>query len=204
MNKYINYLQHILEEQKKEKTNRTRLFEAAKSTKLDKVIVELDGNESAAATRLAKEYKRLLEEQKALTEKIDDLKGKAKQMASGYFDAKEELFTRILNTVSMTITISKESKRKSEKFDVDGAFGAIAKLVPELTKKIEDIRKKFTEVKETAVKSSVKVDVKESAIGDIIKKVKDAAKKFLDSIKTWGKSYDTKLNNIKTKYLKKG
>ena len=173
---------------------------------LDKVTLALEGADSGAMTRLAKRYERLDKSAKLLKEKRDQLNAAAKDVGDRIFDAEDAVATRVIETVSYTVMLtaaqSAEMKQPTAKVDYESAFSELARLVPELTEQMDRIRQKYTEMippKDTPVGLRVKAKVQEG----LLDTVKVMWTKFLDSIKQWGRSYDTQLANIKKKYALK-
>lgn len=170
---------------------------------LDKVTLELEGSDSGAMTRLSKRYERLDKSAKLLKEKRDELNAAVKDVGDRIFDAEDATATRIIETITYTVMLTAsqkaEHKAATQKTDYESAFAELAKLIPELTSKVDEIRAKYTEMippKDTPTALRVKARVAEGLV-DSIKKMWNA---FMDSIKSWGMSYDTKLDAIKKKY----
>ena len=82
---------------------------------IDKVIVTLEGNESGKFTKLAKRFKELREATDELSKTTDELNRDIKEQAIEFFDAADEIHTRIVETVSMTILIGKRQPDSIEK-----------------------------------------------------------------------------------------
>ena len=82
---------------------------------IDKVIVTLEGNESGKFTKLAKKFKELREATDELSKATDELNKDIKEQAIEFFDAADEIHTRIVETVSMTILIGKRQPDSIEK-----------------------------------------------------------------------------------------
>jgi hypothetical protein len=170
---------------------------------LQKVILELEGNDSGAMTRLAKRYERLDKTAKLLKEKRDELNAAVKEVGDRIFDAEDTLVTRVIETISYTVMLTAaekaEHKQPTKKVDYESAFAALARLVPELDEKAKEILDKYTEMippKDTPTALKVKPKLEEG----LWSKLKDMWTKFVKSIKEWGTSYDEKLDAIKAKY----
>lgn len=173
---------------------------------LDRVTAELSGADSGVMTRLGNRYKRLDRTAKLLKEKRDEANARAKEIVEGMFNAEDEVLTRVVDTVSLTLTLSKfvsgASKDPTKTVNYEGAFAEIAKLVPELEEQMKAIIDKYTTT-EKATDTPVKLLVKhkenkvdEGLVGDMI----DAIKSFTRKIFSWGDAYGEKLNAIKKKY----
>jgi hypothetical protein len=174
---------------------------------IDKVIVSLDGSQSTKFTKLAKKFKELKEATEELSAKTNALNAEIKDEALDLFDASDEVYTRIIETVSMTLNISKrqpDSIEKSEKINYEKIITDITALVPELTEKIAEIIKANTTVEEktkVAKSPALRVDLKEASnFKEIIAFAKRTFKSMLSAIKFWGKTYDKKLADIEKRF----
>lgn len=171
---------------------------------IDKVIVTLQGNESGKFTKLAKQFKELKEKTEELSKATDKLNAEIKEEAIEFFDAADEIHTRIVETVSMTILIGKrqpDSIEKTSKVDYEQIIKDITALVPDLAEQIDDIIKANTQVEEklkVAKAPQLRVDLKEDiSIAGIIKFARAIGRKLLSSIKSWGRSYDKKVVDLR-------
>lgn len=170
---------------------------------LDKVTLELEGSDSGAMTRLAKRYERLDKSAKLLKEKRDELNAAVKEVGDRIFDAEDALATRIIDTISYTVMLTAaekaETKKPKEEIDFASAYAELARLVPELAAKADEIRTKYTTMippKDTPTALRVKAKVQEG----LLDMVKAQWSKFMDMINQWGRSYDSKLDALKKKY----
>lgn len=170
------------------------------SGKLDRVIVELSGRESEKFTKLAKSFKRTKTQIERLVKVQDALNAEVKKEAIDLFDAQDEVMTRVVNTVSLGITISKKPEVKDTiKTDWEQVAKGIMALTPELDDKIKELIEQFTTVKAGVPKDmSLRIDIKEGIISDAFGKLLGKLKSFLNSIKSWGSSYDSKLEKLKS------
>lgn len=173
------------------------------SGKLDRVIVELSGRDSKKFTELAQSFKRTKTQIERLVKVQDALNAKVKKEAIDLFDAQDEVMTRVVNTVSLGITISKKPEVKDTiKTDweqVAKGIKALMTLTPELDTKIKELIEQFTTVKAGVPKDvSLRIDIKEGIISDAFGKLLGKLKSFLNSIKSWGSSYDSKLEKLKS------
>jgi hypothetical protein len=167
--------------------------------KVDRVIVQLEGRQSEAFTKLAKNFKRTKTHIERLEKVMESLNKEVKDKAIDLFNAEDEIATRVVDTVSIGITISKLPEVKDVvKTDWERIAKELASLTPELDAKLKELTKKFTTVKAGIQKGvSLRVDLKEGKISDIFDKLKNMFKSFLESVKSWGDSYDSKLDKIK-------
>ena len=172
---------------------------------IDKVIVSLAGNQSGVFTKLAGKFKELREKTDELSKQTDALNAEVKEAAIDLFDATDEVYTRIVETVSLTILIGKQEKPKQETVttvNYQQIIAEISALVPELTDKIEEIIKANTnvDVKTKDPKSpQLRVTIKEGMIEDLIKYAKQVFKPMLQSIRSWSRGYSKKLKALEKK-----
>jgi hypothetical protein len=107
--------------------------------------------------------------------------------------------------VSYTITLSAaeraEHKQPTKKVDFEAAFKALSELVPELQQKAEEILNQYTAmVPPTDTPTRLRVKPKTEVSEGIMSTLKSAISSFISKIKSWGKSYDKKLDDIKEKF----
>lgn len=171
---------------------------------IDKVTVTLSGNQSGKFTKLAKQFKELKEKTEELQSQTNALNAEIKEEAIDLFDAADEVYTRIVETVSMTILIGKrqpDSIEKTEKINYEQIIKDITALVPDLTEQIDQIIQANTQVEEklkVAKAPQLRVDLKEDfSFESIVKFVKSIGKKLVQSIKNWGRDYDKKVKSLR-------
>lgn len=191
------------------------LFEARKSdlpyeekkTKgiINRVIVSLKGNESGAATRLTKRYEELDEALKDLADKRNALNSEVKELVDDLFDAEDCIYTRVVETISYTITLSKgekaESKTPKKSIDYEGAFKALSALVPDLTEQVKLITEEFTkEIPTTDTPQKLTVKRTDEGLKDTASRLVAKFKRLLASVKKWAEGYDSKLEKVKNRF----
>jgi hypothetical protein len=161
--------------------------------KIDRVIVQLEAGKSASFTKLSKQYANLHVLIEQLEERKNELNAETKKAVESYFDAEDEVFTRVVETVSMTATLSKLAQ-PTPKVDYEKVVDELLKLMPELTDKVNELKKAATTMsKPKSPMLSVKVN--EGADG-LLDKLKSYAKRLYNSVKSWGKMYDRKLMKV--------
>lgn len=183
-------------------TEKTKGKDAEKH--VDRVIVELEGNQSGVMSRLTKRYFRLDRALKAMAKARDELNVKMKDTSEEFFDAEDVAYTRVVETCSFTVTLSKAIKAadKPSKISVDyqAIAAALEELVSqELTEKIEEIKKAYTQIippEDTPTKLTVKSKLEEG-LSDAWKAFKLKIKTFTKSVLQWAKGYDKKLAALK-------
>lgn len=173
---------------------------------LDKVMLELEGNNSGAMSRLMTRYTRLDKTAKLLKERRDEVNAQVKDVADRLFDAEDALATRIIETVSYTVMLTKaekaETKEPKKEIDYASAYSELAKLVPELEAQAKAILEKYTTSippKDTPTALRVKSKVDEGVVS-VVKGWVAQAKAFVKEVLSWGRSYDAKLDSFRRKY----
>lgn len=178
--------------------------------KVDRVIVELEGSQSGAMTRLASRYDRLEKAIKKMGEKRDELNAKIKEQVEELFAPEDVVLTRVVETVSFTMTLSKlvksEEQEPKKVVKYDKIAEELAKLIPdELQAQVDAIVAKYTEISIAAEKSPalrVKSKVDESlneGVFDLFKSIGSKIAKWLKDTAKWAVSYDKKLDALKKK-----
>lgn len=177
--------------------------------KLDRVTVALEGTESAALSRVAKRYTRLEKSLEAMKVQREELNERLKDEVAGLFDAEDAVVTRVVETVSFTLTLAKEIQKvePTVKRDYEAIANELAKLIPEeLQSKIEEITQLYTTIipPKPPVKKISVAPINEGLISTIKAAVRAVATKARQMIR-WGTSYDSKLQGLqdKLKDLKK-
>jgi hypothetical protein len=176
--------------------------------KLDKVTVALSGNESGQFTKMIKEYVEIEKQIETLGEKRGQLNAEMKEKAEDLFDAEEIYVTRIIETASATIQLSKAAiaKRSDDKVDYEKAFKALMELMPELKERGQELIKEFTAPGELGKPKSSALTIKdvnedvqldEAAVKDLFKIFTDKFKALKKSFTSWARGYDSKLKRIK-------
>lgn len=166
---------------------------------LDRVTVELTGTESGVMSRLTKRYERLDRSAKLLKEKRDELNIKMKDVSEDFFAAEDAVLTRVVDTVSFTVTLSKAEKGadKPKKVEIDYAaiVQELSNLLPELEEQIKAVTAKYTSVTDAA-DSPVKLIVKAKKVDEGIM---DTLKGWVNKVFAWATGYDKKLAALKKK-----
>ncbi len=170
---------------------------------LDKVAAVLEGKQGSYTTALAREYDQVNNEYKELKEERKELRGDLLEHAESLFDAEDEVATRIIETVGLTLQLDKPVSYEREDFDKEGFLKELMDLVPELEEQIEELIEKYTEVKQ--IERSSRVRVKEEGMKDKVQrawnKVSDVLYGFWQKVRRWGQNYDRRLEKIRAKYL---
>lgn len=173
--------------------------------KVERLTVQLKGKDSTAMTKLAKEYMELAESIETLSAAKDNLNKEIRAKVLDLFDAEDDILTRVVETVSFTATVAKQTPQAPDKEEITIDYNAILKeltqMVPDLESKIEALTKTYTTVtKKAAAKPkepALRVDmVKEGVIETVLGYVS----KVVESFKAWCFSYDKRLDKLKAKF----
>jgi hypothetical protein len=177
--------------------------------KIDRVTVELAGNPSGVMSRLTSRYDRLDKAIKTMTVKRNEMNEQIKENVTELFNAEDIVLTRVVETISFTLTLSKlvKSAEQNPKTSVDYEAIAkeLAKLIPEeLQAQVEAITKMYTEVSIAADKSPAlriknKNDKLDEGLMDSIKGLANKVVKWAKSMASWAVGYDKKLAALKAK-----
>ena len=161
---------------------------------------------SEICTKLAKKYKELNDLTTQLTQMKEAFNLDAKQHILQYFNAEDEVLTRVVKTVSLTLTLSKKTVRRTETTNLEGFYQELLILLPELADKLKVLRDKYTKIENVETSPGLRVklpgDVEESineATTGIWAKIEDFGNRLLKIFKVWGKQYDHKLETLKQK-----
>lgn len=177
--------------------------------KVERVTAVLEGTESAAMSKLAKRYIRLEQSLKAAQEKRDELNERLKNEVSGLFEPEEAVLTRVVETVSFSLTMAKEIEKRvpeSVKYDYEKIALELAKLIPaELQSKVDEITKMYSTITPASVKPGVKklsVSPLEEGMLNTIKKIAAAISDMAKKFKRWATNFDSSLGNLQDRFNK--
>jgi len=159
--------------------------------KLERVTAILEGKDSAKYTKLASRYSRLKKSNELLKERQDELNKELRASVEGLFDAQDEIYTRVVDTVSLTVTLAKQAP-PSTKVDWESVVLKLTEMVPELEEQIKTLTKEFTTA--GAVKApGVTVKLKEGALADFLAQIKS----YIRSVTRWATGYDKRLEKLR-------
>lgn len=162
--------------------------------KVTAVTAKLEKNKSGVMTKLAARYKEVDEQLKLLTEERDGMNAKIKEELLEYFDAEDAVLTRIVETVSLTAQLAKQSQDSTKVDDSAVVAKLLENATPELAEQIAKLREQCaTIVKAKSPSLTVKIN---EGMFDSIKK---AISRFARSVMSWASRYDRKLEKIRSK-----
>ncbi len=172
------------------------------SVKIEKAIVYLKGSKAKTASKMAKELLEAKQARESAVVKEEALKDKIKPFAEELFDIQDSVWTRVIDTTEVIISLSKASSR--EGFNSDLFLEKIMKKFPKLKQQFLEIAEECKFVSD--VSSRVNVKLKNEGVGDIIKSTYDKIKlqvtKFIDKIKANLDDYDRMIFELKQGLIK--
>ena len=95
--------------------------------KIDRIIVELSGNPSGVMSRLTSRYDRLDKAIKTMSVKRNEMNEQIKDTVTELFNAEDIVLTRVVETVSFTLTLSKLVKASEQNPKTVVDYESIAK-----------------------------------------------------------------------------
>lgn len=204
---HLNLLSSLVSEARHKDLKYT---EKVVKNKIDRVTVELSGIESGVMSALTNRYDRLDRAIKEMTIRRNEMNEKIKDKVTDLFDAEDIVLTRVVETVSFTLTLSKLVKAAEQKdkviVDYESIAKELAKLIPEeLQKAVQEITDRYTEVSLAADKSPalrIKNKNDDKLTEDVLSSLRGFMKsihKWLMGITSWAVKYDKKLNKLKAK-----
>lgn len=158
---------------------------------ITKVIAELDKQKASAASKLAMQYDKLNKALQEAQEQRDIANKDLKEYVDELFDANDALVTRAIETASVTISVAKATQQSMT--DYAKVLEELVKMVPDLTKKVDELKNQYTRIIEKSPALRVKVEE-----GTLKNTVINALISFADKIFGWLDWYDNKLNKIKS------
>lgn len=172
---------------------------------IDRVTVILSGKKSEIFTKLAQRYKKIDNAIKVLGEEREMLNERVKEHMTEMFDATDEVYTRVAESISLTATLSKRtpaSTKDVETFDTEGFIAGLYEALPELEDQLNELVKRYTVVRQvtTAEKSPalrVKLGEAENEISDqLLEKIEEYSSLVNNKILSNLIEYDRKIKPI--------
>ena len=191
----------------------TKAKTAAKE--FSKITAYVSGRTSEWFTKLAKKFKQIDDLNKQLTELRDEANQEAKDALDALFDAEDEIYTRYVETVSLSITMSKAIQARTtttEALDIDGFLEDLMQLVDaDLLPVVQALVVQHTKIKtKTSAAQQGRVSVtlpkpeptEESTLTEdkVREKIANFVARFSAKIMKFATRYDSKLDTIAQKY----
>lgn len=171
---------------------------------LDRVTATLSGTRSGIYTRIANRYKRIDVLIDKLQEQRNRLNEQVKEHVVDLFDAEDECLTRVVETVSLTVTLSKRTPAGSKEisdFDTEGFLEELYSTFPDLEKQLNYLKDKYTtlETVEIPEKSpALRVKLNEDHNENVADKLEDYSDLVYQKVMKGLESFDRKLAHIKS------
>lgn len=160
------------------------------------VLALLHGKHSEEYTRLAykiEEIQKLEDEIKLLKK---DIKGEIKEKIFSLFDAEDKIYTRVVETVSVIFTVSKDPQPTSTVSYKKVLDEFTKHLTPDLIDVLEKLKLKFTAVRQR--EPSLKFKRKDEFLDTDLIQLRSEIRNFYNFIiNVWGPEYDLKLERVK-------
>jgi uncharacterized protein YdcH (DUF465 family) len=174
-----------------------------------KITAFISGKTSELFTKLAKKFSEIDRLTKRIQQLRDEVNQEAKDQIDALFNAEDEVYTRYIETVSLSITMSKaieEQRTQTSNLNVDAFITDVLALVgedlqPTVEKLLEQHTKISTKIR-AAQQGRVSVKIPESTLNesDVLAKVSNFVKGFAAKVMRWAEGYDSKLSNIAKRY----
>ena len=164
----------------------------------DKVVAQLTHYESGRYTNLAKKVLRIKELSAEIKVLEEDVKAGARTDIADLFGAKDIAFTRVIQTRSFILQLTKDPKPTNSVAYAKVLADLEKSLTPELVAVLETLKKKYTTVTQKAPALSVDKIATESIIEEgMWDKIKDVLARLKATIESWATSFDAKLGALK-------
>lgn len=161
----------------------------------DKVIADLTSHDSMVYTKLAQKVKRIEELESEIKALKLEVKSDTRVHVADLFKAEDVVRTRVINTISYMLTLSKDPK-PSETVQYAKVVAELEKqLTPELIAVLESLKEQFKTI--TQKEPSLKIVPRDKIKEDEESPLKTYGGKLLDFIEGWADRYDKKLEALK-------
>ena len=150
---------------------------------------------------MANRYKKIDKIIDMLTEQRNTLNEQVKERLGELFNAEDEVLTRVVETVSLTATLSKRTPASTievEDFDAQGFIEEIYNTMPDLVEQLDEIKKRYTTLNtiEKPEKSpALRVNLNEG-VEDKLDLVEQYSEKSAEMVLYKLNEYDNKISHI--------
>lgn len=199
MSKLLSTFQAAFEA--REPDNKNIEYEVTKQSGLEKVTAVLRARDSEAYTKLAKKLDRVDKLSTEINKLKKEIKSETKEYVADLFDAEDACRTRVIQTVSVIMILSKDPK-PTETYKYAAIVDELEKsLTPELINVLEALKMKFksTVQKEPSLswQGVMPESVVTEAMPQFIQSLVASFKDFLVVVRAWGRRYDLRLEAIR-------
>jgi hypothetical protein len=172
-----------------------------KGLDLDRIIAVLSGIESGKFTRVANKYRQIDRLEKLCKRKRDELNSLVKGKFQDLFDVQDEIYTRVIESVSLVATLAKKTDPKTEYEDFDevGYTQELEVLLGKLGESLENLQAKYTKIlpivdpESPSPKLTVKLKEDLSNMTEIVY----WCHVYQQKVKAWLVSWDSEFNRLK-------
>ena len=168
-------------------------YEISRDPKANKAIINLRGRDSEKYTKLANRIEQLQELETEIKDIKKAIKSETKELIGDLFEAEDTVFTRVVETVSVVFTMSKDPK-PTESVSYAKVLTALTEhLTPELIEKLEELKKAYTSTSQREPSLSIKREFVDNSQQQLLNYCYTIKQNF----QYWAQAYDRKLNQIK-------
>ena len=153
------------------------------------VVAVLKSYNSQSYTKLAQKVERISTLETEIKQLKEEVKAETRENISDLFDAEDAVKTRVVETVSFILTLSKDPEPTRTPKYKDILEELSNHLTPELISVLEELKKQMVTVTQKSPSLKVK-PIAEGIIGSVFAKLKELVFK-------WGQRYDQKLDQLK-------
>lgn len=159
----------------------------------ERVVAQLKSYNSAEYTRLANRVEEISQLEAEIKQAKEDVKSMAREHVAALFTADDIAKTRVVDTVSFILTLSKDPK-PTESYQHAKIIGELTNhLTPELIAILEEIKSRYKTV--TPKEPSLKISRKEPEQLD--ESLAGHFGKLLAVVKRWAAGYDDRLRRLR-------
>lgn len=154
----------------------------------DKVIARLASYNSQSYTKLAQKVQRIEQLEAEVKQLKEEVKQSSREDVSDLFAAEDAVKTRVVETLSFILTLSKDPAPTVTPKYKDILEALSAQLTPELIIVLENLKKQMVTVTQKA--PSLKIRPVDEGIGNLFAR-------FKQKVFGWASNYDQKLAQLK-------
>lgn len=155
-----------------------------------KVVAVLKSYNSQSYTKLAQKFEQIAMLEAEVKQLKAEVKASTKEDVADLFDAEDAIMTRVIETVSFTLTLSKDPIPTVSPKYKDILEALSTQLTPELILVLEELKKNMVTVTQKSPSLSIK-PVSEGRFSNFFAK-------FKNLVFNWGQKYDQKLDQLKS------
>jgi len=173
-----------------------------KDDNIDSVIAYIKGHSSAKFTKLGRRYARAKRIADLLTAEKMKLNEDTKKAVDEIFDAADDIYTRVVDTVSIVFKVAKAETRSSETFDKEAYLTKLEELTGLSVEALEQVRKEFTTIKTVQISPKLlapkeKKPVNESEDDGNLEKIEQYAGRVGDAVDKFLQKWDSHFAALK-------